>query len=392
MRRRALVTMLSACMVALVVSAAPAPAFVPGQPFALTGTGAATSSVRAVVSVEVDPLGPGGEYSVQYGTSAEYGESTTTKAIPTSTRGRASFRVVLRGLTPGALYHYRVAATNLRGTTYGQDETFATWPVQIPFLSHGVVSANNERTRATGLTNGQRPHGWIMLIHGGGWRSTGRSIVQTERTTAMSFARLGWSVDSIDYRPGERSLPDVLAAYDALRKRVGHDVPICLAGQSAGGHLALLTAEYRQSVACVISAAGPTDLVHLAAQHAYIPDPPQQATYTAQLTFDQIVVPAFGVDPKVLREWSPVHRAGRISARLLLGASTYDEVVPQHQMAELRHAMTTKHATGTIKTMLLPGADTPTDAYPNFTHASVTSGALAAWDRAERVLLRQVAS
>ncbi len=61
--------------------------------------------------------------SFQYGTTTNYGSTTTTisvNALVISTR----VSVTIGGLTPGVTYHYRVVANNLLGTTYGADQTF----------------------------------------------------------------------------------------------------------------------------------------------------------------------------------------------------------------------------------------------------------------------------
>ena len=237
---------------------------------------------------------------------------------------------------------------------------------------------------------GKAPLGWVIVIHGGGWQSVGPSVVATENNTVTFFTRLGWAVDNIDYRKGERSLPDVLGTYDALRQQVGRRTPICLVGHSAGGNLALLTAARRQSVACAISGAGPTDLVHLLHQRAYTPMPPQTAAYTPAWAYQHFVITSFGVDKTVLRKWSPARHARTIHAKLLLGASTFDELVPQQQMRQMRSAMNASHADGTIKTVLLAGADTPTGQFANFTHASITRKALHRWHRDERHLLTRM--
>lgn len=237
-----------------------------------------------------------------------------------------------------------------------------------------------------------KPKGWVVIIHGGGWQLVGRKVMASENSTVRYVTSLGWAADNIDYRKAEHSLPDVLATYDALRHRVGAATPICLLGHSAGGNLALLAAELRPSVACVISGAGPTDLVHLADQHAYDPKGLLHAIVSPLWTFLTYVVPSFGTNVSVLRQWSPIAHAGRLDARVLLGSSTHDPLVPQHQMAELRHAMKADDASGTVKTVLLAGADTPKGRSPNFPHASITKPALARWQRDERRLLRSVTS
>jgi hypothetical protein len=40
--------------------------------------------------------------------------------------GTQTFMFALQGLAPGATYHYRIAATNIFGTSYGTDQTFTT--------------------------------------------------------------------------------------------------------------------------------------------------------------------------------------------------------------------------------------------------------------------------
>jgi dipeptidyl aminopeptidase/acylaminoacyl peptidase len=356
-------------------------------PKATTEPGSAISAVGAVVGVAINALGLLTHYVVQFGTTTTYGNSTPARTVASAT-GTDSYQVALAHLQPSTVYHYRVAATNLLGTTYGDDQTFATWPVQIPFNSRGVVSPNNLISKP----KNEKPKGWVMVIHGGGWQSVGREDVASEDSTAAFVTHLGWAADNIDYRKGEHSLPDVLAAYDALRKRVGNSAKICLLGHSAGGNLALLAAEHRRSVSCVISGAGPTDLVHFAEQKAYKLTSLLGALYTPAWAFEQYMITSFGINPKVLARWSPADHASELHVPLLLGASTYDPLVPQHQMAELRTAMKAAHSTGTIKTVLLAGAKTPNGQAPNFVHASITKHAMTIWQRDERQLLEQVAS
>lgn len=377
------------------LAAVPQPAGAVGlrTPSVTTGAGSAVSAVKAIVNVVVNPLGLLTHYSVQYGAYTEFETAphyVSSTAVTTLSGGRnaANFEVPLTGLTPSTVYDYRVVAKNLFGTTYGDDETFSTWPVQLEFLGHGVISRNNQITRP----RGHKPKGWVMVIHGGGWQSVGREAVAGEDSTVHFVTSQGWAADNVDYRKGEHSLPDVLAAYDALRKKAGASTPICLIGHSAGGNLALLVAEHRKSVSCVISAAGPTNLVDLASERAYTPSTPQPDSASPAWTFEEFVVTSFGVARNVLREWSPVLRAGALSAHLLLGASSEDEVVPQVQMAELRNAMKSDDASGSIRTVLLAGANTPTGHAPNFTHASVTRKALRAWQQDERQMLARAAA
>jgi alpha-beta hydrolase superfamily lysophospholipase len=63
----------------------------------------------------------------------------------------------------------------------------------------------------------------------------------------------------VDYPKGGAAVASVLRSYDKVRARYP-GLPVCLYGESAGGHLALLVAAARPDVACVETAGAPTDL------------------------------------------------------------------------------------------------------------------------------------
>jgi dienelactone hydrolase len=70
----------------------------------------------------------------------------------------------------------------------------------------------------------------------------------------------GYATHIVRYRARRRAFPDVLAAYDRLRRRVGAGTPICAYGSSAGAQMALMLAIVRPGLACVVSQAAPTEL------------------------------------------------------------------------------------------------------------------------------------
>jgi hypothetical protein len=95
-------------------------------------------------------------------------------------------------------------------------------------------------------------------VHGGGWIYDEHGYFMATRPTAARYAR-EYRTFTVGYGPGGRSVGDVAAAYDRVRAIVGPDHPICVSGESAGGHLAMMLAQTRD-VACTISAGGPSDL------------------------------------------------------------------------------------------------------------------------------------
>jgi hypothetical protein len=79
----------------------------------------------AKLNGEVQPGGVEAKYYFEYGTTEAYG-SRTPEASAGSGKEYAQVAATLASLSPGTLYHYRIAAASSRGTTQGQDQTFTT--------------------------------------------------------------------------------------------------------------------------------------------------------------------------------------------------------------------------------------------------------------------------
>ncbi len=224
------------------------------------------------------------------------------------------------------------------------------WPASPPPAARTVVFRPDSG----------RPKGVVLAIHGGGWTSTGAAAMAAEAPEAARYARDGWLTYSIDYRPGPYALPDMLASYDLIRRSHPRST-ICASGDSAGGHLALMLAAKRRSLACAISHAGPTDLLDFPAGvvHDRIRD--YLAPYVS------------------LHAWSPEVRARRIRQPLLLAYAPGDTVVPYAQGLAMRAAA--PHA----RLITLPAGATP------WVHSGVSGASLARERRAERAFLARTA-
>ncbi|NKE71591.1 hypothetical protein MNODULE_12655 [Nitrospiraceae bacterium HYJII51-Mn-bac16s-1-B09] len=102
----------------------PPPAVVTLPPSEVLKTGS------AILHGEVNPLGFSGETTVyfEWGVTTAYGSSTALQTTP----GGNTFVPIadgLEALEPNRPYHYRIVATNSRGTNYGADQSFI-----LPFL------------------------------------------------------------------------------------------------------------------------------------------------------------------------------------------------------------------------------------------------------------------
>jgi hypothetical protein len=73
----------------------------------------------------INPHGAATSWHVDYGPTTSYGSSTPSGDLGDG-QSTLSVRTRIEGLTPGRRYHYRIVATNAKGTTSGGDHTFVT--------------------------------------------------------------------------------------------------------------------------------------------------------------------------------------------------------------------------------------------------------------------------
>ena len=124
----------------------------PLAPIVTSGTASVTGPGTAAIAATVNPNGGGTAGYFQYGTTTSYGNTTSTQDFGSSI-GDIPTTVNLTGLQPNTLYHYRIAATNPGGTTYGVDQTFKTLPLP-PTVVTGTASAIGSITATIrGTTN-----------------------------------------------------------------------------------------------------------------------------------------------------------------------------------------------------------------------------------------------
>jgi phosphodiesterase/alkaline phosphatase D-like protein len=105
----------------------------------LTVTASDLTQTGAVLSGTVNPEGYATGYTFQVGPSSGYGTQIAGQLAPGTAPDPVS--ATLEGLAPDATYHYRLVATNAKGTTYGEDKTFTTQPAIAPTLAPAAPSA-----------------------------------------------------------------------------------------------------------------------------------------------------------------------------------------------------------------------------------------------------------
>jgi len=169
------------------------------------------------------------------------------------------------------------------------------------------------------------PVGTMLIVHGGGW--TGHDgDVQRHLLTARGdlFLARGWRVVSLDYDEGPQGIQDVMDAAGAELARGTGNGPLCIYGESSGGHIALMAAARLRSIDCVIAVGTPTDLKLYTDEEAGNPDP-RVGLVTSQIGR------LFGTTDEALAPFNLVTLAPQIRADVLLVREADDALVNADQ-------------------------------------------------------------
>ena len=102
-----------------------------GIPTVQTGPASDVTPTGASISGTVDPEGVETSYAFEVGTDTTYSGARIYGEVGAG-EGRETIAATLGDLAPGTTYHYRLSATNMDGTSYGQDMTFTTASVPSP--------------------------------------------------------------------------------------------------------------------------------------------------------------------------------------------------------------------------------------------------------------------
>jgi acetyl esterase/lipase len=201
--------------------------------------------------------------------------------------------------------------------------------------------------------------GTMILVHGGGW--AGHDGVRQNdllESPGDLFVARGWRVVSIDYDEGAAGLPDVLDAAGAELARRSSDGPLCIYGESAGAHLALMAASRLSAIDCVIGVGAPTDLYQYTVEAAASSDD------RVKLVASQIAR-LFGTTPASTAAWNLVTLAPAFDADVLLVHEADDELVTAS------HAQRFQAARPTTQLVELAAGD-QADPRTTFMHGTVS--------------------
>ncbi len=99
----------------------------PASPTAVTIDATSVDTSSATLNATVDPNGATvSACSFEYGTTSAYGSSAPCSPSPGSGESAVAVAAPVSGLKAHTTYHFRVAATNEGGSSFGEDQTFQT--------------------------------------------------------------------------------------------------------------------------------------------------------------------------------------------------------------------------------------------------------------------------
>lgn len=179
--------------------------------------------------------------------------------------------------------------------------------------------------------------GTMIMVHAGGW--TGHDEYaqdQLMERPGQQLLALGWRIVSLDYDEGTTGLQDVLNAAGSELARRTSDGPVCIYGESAGGHLALVAASRLRAIDCVIALGAPTDLGLYQQEAAASADGRLKLVAYQMSRF-------FGTTDAENAPWDPASLAPRIQSDVMLFRENDDAVVsPQHNLNFAASRITTQ--------------------------------------------------
>lgn len=130
------------------------------SPGVVTRSAAQITASTAILRGSVNPNGAPTGYEFQWGLTTAYGSTSAPRDAGAGTKPVA-VQVRAAGLTPGTVYHYRLAALSKYGASLGADRTFRTGGHPPPGVLTGPATSLGSSTAT--LTGAVNPNGEATL-------------------------------------------------------------------------------------------------------------------------------------------------------------------------------------------------------------------------------------
>jgi len=132
-----------------------------GPPIVTTKPATLIASFSARLNGSVNPHGLATTFHFQYGTTTSYGLTTPPQNRSGNTSQNVSANI--NNLMASRVYHFRIVASNARGTRFGVDRTFTTLrPTGLPIVR--TDAATNVASHTATLNGLLDPHGLSTTV------------------------------------------------------------------------------------------------------------------------------------------------------------------------------------------------------------------------------------
>ena len=181
-------------------------------PTVLTTAATLVTSTSATLNGAVNSNGKATTYYFEYGTDTGYGSATSSSNAGSGTTA-VSVKAPISGLTSATTYNYRLLATNLDGTSYGDDKTLSTTILYVePSGSCGantpcyttIQEAIDAAPSGATIKTAQGTYNEDLslssskeLTLSAGWDSTFTTKPSTSAVKSMTISDGGVTIDSI---------------------------------------------------------------------------------------------------------------------------------------------------------------------------------------------------
>ncbi len=147
-------------------------------PVVSTGSASSITTTSATISGTVNPEGQQTTYEFDYGTSPNFGSSTSAATLSSGSTD-TSVSATIGSLQPGVTYYYRLVATNLTGTDNGGQATFTTNSLPPAVTTGNASSVTTNSATIAGTVN---PEGQATTYHFD-WGTSATSYSNSTTTT-----------------------------------------------------------------------------------------------------------------------------------------------------------------------------------------------------------------
>jgi hypothetical protein len=156
----------------------------PAAPTATTGAASAVTATGANLGATVSDGGAATTVTFEYGMTASYGNAASGGTVNAGAGSTAVSASVL-GFACGTLYHFRVKAVNISGTSYGIDAGFTTSPCLVSVNGAGFVTLQSGYNADSGQNE-------VKLLAGA---SVGSLVVNVGTTKGTVLIKGGYDAD-----------------------------------------------------------------------------------------------------------------------------------------------------------------------------------------------------